>query len=151
MSTEDTKVEIPSEADVQAWLAQIDGRVAFGPAFFLTHLRAFVRDRCPDRSEGLPVVELHLETGETLDVCHVIGLANSWAALAVREGGGGAMRTELVPYRTIHRVTVRAGAPGPHIGFEQDHVPHLLKQAEMLSPEQALQIAARADEKGAAS
>ena len=63
----------------------IDLRSPFGPLFFLCHLGAFVRDRCPDPAESLPVVWLHLTDGDVLDLCHVIGLAADWAALAVRD------------------------------------------------------------------
>lgn len=83
----------------------------FGPDFFLTHLTAFVRDRCPDPSERLPAVQVHLRDGAMFSVCHVIGLAGSWTALAVDDrevAGVASMRTEIVPYQLIDRVTVRA-------------------------------------------
>jgi hypothetical protein len=38
---------------------------AFGPSFFLGHLGHFVRDRCPDPKENLPVVHAYLADGET--------------------------------------------------------------------------------------
>ncbi|MEK6606693.1 MAG: hypothetical protein AABZ30_03440 [Myxococcota bacterium] len=73
----------PSGADLGTLLAKIDARFPFGPLFFLTQLRGFVRDRCPDPAEGLPVVEVHLPSGEGLDVCHVLGVTPLWVALAV--------------------------------------------------------------------
>ena len=114
----------------------------FGPGFFLGQLRAFARDRCPDPSEGLPRVELHLATGEALDLCHVMGLAPCFVALAVRDGSGSEpqMRTEIVPYSFITRVTIRPlrGAGG-HVGFDLHHDPEILAQGD--SAEETLRAA----------
>lgn len=115
----------------------------FGPGFFLGQLRAFARDRCPDPAEGLPSVQVHLASGEVLDLCHVVGLGPAFVALAVREGEGEAMRmrTELVPYRLIARVSI--GSPGGrHVGFEADRAPRMLATHGPLSPEAALGRAA---------
>lgn len=124
-------------------MATIDARVPFGPGFFLTHLRAFARDRCPDPSEALPLVEIHLDNGLTLDVCHVIGVTPFWVVLAVREAKSARerpMRTELVPYVTIARVTIRPLPPGEaHIGFDREHQPLVIETA---SPEKILERAA---------
>lgn len=119
--------------------------VPFGPSFFLGPLRAFARERCPDPQEGLPAVELHLATGETLDLCHVAGLAPGFAALAVRERcgveGPVRMRTELVPYGLIARVTVRpSSGDAPRLGFDVEHAPRILTKS--LTPEDALRAAA---------
>ncbi|MCI0574232.1 MAG: hypothetical protein L0Y66_26170 [Myxococcaceae bacterium] len=114
----------------------------FGPAFFLTHLGAFVRQQCPDLGEGLPFVHLHLVSGEVLDLCHIIGLTPLFIALAVYEEAVGEdsriMRTELVPYELFVRVTIHvAEARGPRIGFHQESPP-----AFRATPEEALQVAA---------
>ncbi len=125
----------------------------FGPGFFLGQLRAFARDRCPDPAEMLPAVELHLASGQVLDVCHVMGLAPSYVALAVREAPctgthDGSMRTELVPYGLITRVTIRAVRPaGPHVGFSAVHSPHVIGQDR--SPEAALKAASGAPDRSA--
>ncbi len=142
-------VEPGTPAD-ESPLALLDTRCQFGPLFFLRHLGAFVRERCPDPSEGLPIVLLHLVDGEVLDVCHAIGLAPGWAALAVndteRSPETKMMRTELVPYETIHRVTIRSVRPAEvHVGFAQDQVPQVLSAAtaaDIRSPEAALRAAA---------
>lgn len=68
-----------------AALAEMLREPPFGPGLFLGQLVAFVRDRCPDPSEGLPVVEVHLADGEVLDLCHIIGATPHWVALAVNE------------------------------------------------------------------
>ncbi len=102
---------------------------AFGPLFFLTQLRAFVRDRCPRPEEELPVVTVRLATGESLDLCHVVGVGPRCAVLAVhdraaRGGDEGRMRTEFVPYGLIARVAISArGAGGSGIGFQLSHEP----------------------------
>lgn len=129
--------------------AELLSRAPFGPGFFLGQLRAFARERCPDPGEMLPCVELHLATGEVLDLCHVMGLAPAFVALAVREARGGsgaegaAMRTELVPYAFITRVTIRpVRGAGPHVGFNPEHAPEVLPQAR--TPEETLRAAAGA-------
>lgn len=107
---------------LSALMAAVDARVPFGPAFFSTRLRAFVRDRCPDPSEALPIVEIALDTGEVIDVC---GLAPLWLALAARAPAQfreTPMRTELVPYATIRRVSIRPVRPGATpMGFDREH------------------------------
>jgi hypothetical protein len=125
-------------------LSQLSLRFPFGPAFFVSHLGAFVRDRCPNPEEHLPLVEVHLQNGELLRVCHVIGLSPRWVALAVREGekAGGAMRTELVPYEVICRVTIRPIQPGRQVaGFGQADIPPFFTGE--IAPEATLAAAAR--------
>lgn len=128
--------QLERDRSLREALGRVDAMVPFGPAFFLTQLAAFVRDRCPDPAEGLPHVQIHLFGGELLDVCHVIGLGPSWTALAVFENDG-TMRTELVPYGAIVRVTVRSGPEDGRVGFKQGREPVL-----PMSPEEALRTAA---------
>jgi hypothetical protein len=106
----------------------------FDAAFFSSHLRALVRDRCPNPDETMPAVAIHLATDDVLEVCHVIGLAATWFALAVydkaEEGGARSMRTELVPYAAIMRITIWRTSPGiPRIGFDPDHPPVAIEKA----------------------
>jgi hypothetical protein len=121
----------------------------FGPGFFLGQLRAFARECCPSHLEPLPSVFIHLATGEVLGLCHVMGLAPTFVALAVyveARGSGTnsmAMRTELVPYTLIARVTIRPREDGDaHVGFDAGFEPRLLAQTP--SPEEMLAAAARA-------
>ena len=116
----------------------------FGPGFFLGQLRAFARDGCPDPAEGLPTVHVHLATGDVLDLCHIVGLGASFVALAVREAEGEPrrMRTELVPYQLVARVTIRPPGGGGHVGFDVDHAPRVLRGGRALTPEAALVKAA---------
>lgn len=104
---------------------------AFGPSFFVGQLRAFIRARCPDPSEALPSVQLHLAEGDILEVCHIIGLAPRWLALAAiemeRSVASPRMRTEIIPYWHITRITVRPVRPEPGlVGFAVDHRPERL-------------------------
>lgn len=111
-------------------LEECERRFAFGPVFFLTHLRAFVRDHCPSPADGLPAVELALADGARLQLCHVIGVAPAWVALAVidEDGvGGRPMRTEFVPYASIARIGIRPPrGEDPDIGFSQSGPPTIL-------------------------
>lgn len=111
-------------------LARADAACAFGPSFFLTSLKRFVRDNCPSPREKLPVVELRLVSGETLLLCHVIGVSARWVMLAVVDNTTihrGGMSVEFVPYELICGVSVRAGqAEGEAIGFAQTRVPDVI-------------------------
>jgi hypothetical protein len=110
----------------------------FGPSFFLGHLARFVRNHCPDSNENLPLVELRLANGETIVLCHVIGVAPRWVMLAIREakGEGGGMAIELIPYELICSVCIRSlDAKGRAIGFAQTRAP------EIIAPETILRAA----------
>lgn len=133
MSTED-----PAEAG-----PTVVASYPFGPEFFLEHLRAFARDHCPDPAEGLPRVLVHLVSGEQLELCHVIGLAPGFVALAVRESAADShvMRTELVPYACLARLTIRPSADETkQVGFNTEHAPRLIRP--VASPERVLSLAA---------
>lgn len=121
----------------------------FGPVFFLGQLGAFVRERCPEPGEGLPVVEIHVADGEVLDLCHVMGVAPAWVALAVNDlearENEPRMRTELVPYARIVQVTVRSSrAEKPDMGFNDRGANPLFQNGATcsVSPEAALRAAA---------
>ncbi len=124
----------------------LESRWVFGPIFFLHQLAAFVRDRCPDPREGLPAVRLHLGDGEVLDVCHIIGVTPTWLAVAVNESekpsGASPMRTEIVPYGMVARVSIRpAQSAEPHIGFDITRRPEVVPSVSelgVMTPEEAL-------------
>ncbi len=61
-----------------AAFARFDVACTFGPSFCLGQLGRFVRDRCPDPNEHLPVVQVHLADGEPLDIHHIIGVSPRW-------------------------------------------------------------------------
>jgi hypothetical protein len=117
----------------------------FGPSFFMGHLGRFVRDRCPDPKENLPLVQLRLADGETLDVCHIIGVSPRWVMLAVRDAAShqDGMAIELVPYELVRRVCIRTRrAEGASIGFNQTRSP------EIIAPETLLRAAMSPDHNG---
>ncbi len=142
----------PKPKNLEAAMRAIEAGVPFGPGFFLKQLGAFLRDRCPDPEANLPGLYLHLADGEVLDVCHIIGIAPGWVALAVRQkdrqSSESTMRTELVPYSMVVRVTIRAGQHGEaHIGFDLGREPSMVTATgpkAALSPEQALMAVAGA-------
>ena len=129
-----------SEEHTQAATAfmRADLTCAFGPSFFLGQLGRFVRDRCPDPTENLPTVEVRLVDGETLDVCHIIGVSPRWVMLAVRDTAShrDEMAIKLVPYETIQRVGISTRrAEGSSIGFSQ------MRPPEIITPETLLRTA----------
>ncbi|MEK7330973.1 MAG: hypothetical protein AAB113_09235 [Candidatus Eisenbacteria bacterium] len=141
--------ELTPEQLEHAALAEATVRHPFGPGFFLTQLRAFACQDCPDPAVGLPVVEIHLVDCDVLDLCHIIGVTPSWVALAVNEtesaAGKPRIRTEFVPYETIARVTIRAMRElAPHLGFEHGRVPRVLSAQPRpeMTPEAAIRAAA---------
>lgn len=119
-------------------------RVAFGPAFFVEQLAAFLRDHCPAPAERLPHVELVLASGDAISICHVIAVGPRWCAVAARvhDGHAAEMHVELVPYEMIVRVTI--GPPVARsrgIGFDQCAPPIVVEEAPV-SPELSLAAAA---------
>lgn len=145
--TEDQALDADADgrAQVSSAFARADLSSAFGPSFFLTCLGRFVRDQCPDSRESLPVVELRLGGGETLVLCHVIGVSPRWAMLAVldtRDHRGG-MAVEFVPYELICGVSIRTReGEGSSIGFSQTSEPEILAPETLLHAAMAPESAA---------
>jgi hypothetical protein len=129
MEDRNLHAEPDSPADASSAFARADLAYPFGPSFFMTCLGRFVRDHCPERGEDLPVVELRLGGGESLLLCHVIGVASRWVMLAVidtRDHRGG-MAVEFVPYELICGVSIRTGRlDGDAIGFSQTRAPEII-------------------------
>lgn len=108
---------------------------AFGPSFFLGQLGRFVRDRCPDPTEDLPTVHVHLADGASLDVCHIIGVSPRWVMLAVydEDSHRDGMAIELVPYELIRRVAIATRrAEATSIGFSQPRPPEIVAPIALL-------------------
>ena len=141
-------------------LTAADQRAYFGPLFFMQHLRGLVRDRCPEPADGIPSVQIHLMDGEALDVCHIIGVAPGWIALAVHEEAmsdrPSQLRTELVPYPVIARISIQTTRhEGAHpIGFNATSEPALygsISSGAAMTPEDALRALAGTPVTAAAS
>lgn len=122
-------------------LLQTDARCPFGPRFFLRQLGAFVRERCPDSSEQLPHVDLWVH-GEPIAVCHVMAIAPRWVAVAASaDHERMEMRTEIIVYESIGRVTISGASAGRRgIGFRQEQRAEIIVE-EALSPEGAMAAA----------
>ena len=114
--------------------AAADGNAYFGPSFFVSHLGALVRANCPTAEERVGIVEVHLVGGDVLEVCHIVSLSPQWVALAVFDdrrdaSAGDQMRTELIAYPCIARVTIRSvPRSSGRIGFGQDAPPQVSVQ-----------------------
>jgi hypothetical protein len=143
----ENQVAEPGDA-LNALLASVSASQPFGPAFFLSQLRGLVRDHCPAPGE-LPRVEVHLQSGESLEVCHVVGLAPLFLAVAVAETAHPtSMRLEIFPYQAISRVTISSSGREPKgMGFDVDHRPAALAE-QTTSAEALLSIAAQSPRGG---
>ncbi|MBZ5558318.1 MAG: hypothetical protein LAO77_13690 [Acidobacteriia bacterium] len=116
-------------------LARADSSCTFGPSFFLGQLGGFVRDHCPTPDEHLPMVQILLADGRTLDLCHIIGVSPRWVMLAVGDATGrqGEMAIELVPFEMIHGVRIRTRHDeGSTVGFAQHHAPSVIAAETLL-------------------
>lgn len=122
-------------------LLRIDHQLPFGPRFFLVQLAAFVRDRCPETSERLPHVDLWVQGGP-IAVCHIVAVAPRWVAVAaLADHEHGEMRTEILVYESISRVTISgADLDSRAIGFDRSRRPAFVEDSG-LSPEEALAAA----------
>lgn len=136
MSETDTRTASEAErAEAVAAFAQVDLTCTFGPSFFLSHLGRFVRDHCPDPKENLPMVQIRLADGATLDLCHIIGVSHRWVMFAVRDAATrqDGMAIELVPFELIRGVAIRPRhAEGGSVGFAQTRSPEIIAAENLL-------------------
>lgn len=131
----ETRASGPEGTQAAAAFMKADLACPFGPSFFMGHLGRFVRERCPDPTENLPLVQVHLVDGETLDVCHIIGVSPHWVMLAIRDGAShrDEMSLALVPYETIKRVSISTRrTEGSSIGFSQIQPPSIITPETLL-------------------
>lgn len=93
----------------------------FGPAFFAMVLTERVRAACDGQPDHVPVVELQLADGLTLDLCHIPGVQAQWLAVQAYRDRETCQEMDLVfvPYGLITRVTVSMWQPSQRpIGFQ---------------------------------
>ena len=99
----------------------------FGPTFFATVLVDRVRALCDGHPGEVPVVELQLADGLTLDMCHVPAVQAEWVAVEAYRDRETCEDMDLVfvPYGFITRVTLSMWHPGQRpIGFDlRRHTP----------------------------
>lgn len=84
------------------------GGPPFGPEFFTTVLAERVTAACDGRPEEVPVVELHLADGYTLDLCSIPAVGPGWLAAEAYRDKETCEEMDLmfVPYALVTRVTV---------------------------------------------
>lgn len=133
-STHPTKepTDATASASVMAAFRQVDIACMFGPSFFLDQLGHFVREQCPAPEDELPLVQVTLADGDTLDVCHIRAVSLRWVMFAVQpsEPPEKTMVTEFVPYELIRRVRIRPRRHGDTaIGFAQGVPPELVEMS----------------------
>lgn len=121
--------------DATIAFTRADVACTFGPSFFLGYLARFVRDHCPDPKENLPMVEVRLADGESLDLCHIIGVSPRWVMLAVRDAASHQhdMGIEIVPFELVRRVSIRTRhTEGASAGFAQSRAPEIIGAETLL-------------------
>lgn len=93
----------------------------FDANFYRMVLPESVRQACQGQPEHVPVVELHLPDGLTLDVCHIETLANTWLAVVYYRNPNedNEVDTAFLPYPLVQWVAVSVHPPHVrHIGFD---------------------------------
>lgn len=116
-----TETEAPEGGDERELSRLLAVGPPFGPAFFATVLADRVRAACEGQPDHVPVVELQLADGLTLDLCHVPGTGPQWAAVQAYRDRETCEEMDLVfvPYALITRVTVSMWHPNQRpIGFQ---------------------------------
>lgn len=132
---ETSDVNESERTEAAAALMAVDRTCAFGPIFFLRQLGRFVRDHCPDPKEHLPLVQIRLENGLILDLCHIVGVSPRWVVLAVRDRAShpAEMAIEIVPFHQIQGVRIHTrrdeGAP---VGFSQGASPAIMSAEALI-------------------
>ena len=95
----------------------------FDSQFFAQILPQHVRSLVQRHQGKVPVLELHLAGGVTLDLCHVIRLADTWVAVAhfCRDDPEDNTDVAFIPYQTIARVTISMRDTAERrIGFDSE-------------------------------
>ena len=121
--------------EAAATFTRADRTSMFGPSFFLRQLGRFVRDHCPSPEEHLPMIEIRLADGQTLDLCHIVGVSPHWVMLAVRDAASRQhdMAIELVPFEMVRGVRIHTRhAEGGAVGFSQHHPPVIIEAERLL-------------------
>jgi hypothetical protein len=122
-------------ASSQEAFDRADDAHAFGPSFFLHHLNRFVRDRCPETSEDLPLVQIRLGDGSILEICHIVSVSPRWVMVAIDDPASTRDRVSVVfvPYESIRRIDITTRqAAGDAIGFSQRVEPKLVAPEALL-------------------
>ncbi len=98
----------------------MDG-IMFDGQFYQAVLSEAVRQQCQMSPGHVPVVELHLADGSTLDLCHIVSLAPTWFAVAYfrNPAEGDEVEQALLPYPLVQWITLSVHPPHLRpIGFD---------------------------------
>ena len=101
----------------------------FDSAFYTTVFPQLVQQECRRQAEKVAVVELLLGDGGTLDICHVLQLADKWLAVAFFRDPKTCedMDMAFLPYELVARVTVSFHSPQTRkLGFSVEGGPATL-------------------------
>lgn len=92
----------------------------FGPDFYVTVLPDRVMSQCQGDPNSVPVVNLNLANGRTLDLCHITHLTDRWMAVQYFRDSENCddMDVAFLPYDLVMMVTVSVHHSGERpIGF----------------------------------
>lgn len=93
----------------------------FGRDFFATVFADRVRAMCEGDPDRVPVVQLDLADGSTLDLCHIEALSSSWMAVMAYRDQATCETMDLlfVPYALVLKVRVSAEQTAERrVGFQ---------------------------------
>ncbi len=80
-------------------------------------------------------LEIRLADGQTLDLCHIVGVSPHWVMLAVRDAASRQhdMAIEFVPFEMVRGVRIHTRhAEGGAVGFSQHHPPVIIEAERLL-------------------
>lgn len=98
----------------------------FDRTFYRGALPERVEQQCAMKTGQIPVVELRLADGATLDICHIVHLAEPWFAVAYYRDAANCDDMDLVflPYQAVTRVALSMHDPrSRRLGFKLEHEP----------------------------
>jgi hypothetical protein len=98
----------------------------FDRQFFSTILPEHVRAEVAANSGKVPIIELYLNSGAVLDLCHVVRLSDAWLAVAhfCHDDTPEETGVAFLPYGTILRVALTMRDENERqIGFSMSNPP----------------------------
>jgi hypothetical protein len=116
--------------------------MVFDAQFYRTALAEYVtQQQCRIPSGHVPVLQLSLADGGTLDICHIIALADTWLSVAYFRDPfqDDETDTAFLPYGLVQRILLSAHSPSVRrIGFD------ITRSAKALAPPPASALPASA-------
>jgi hypothetical protein len=116
----------------------------FDGRFYQAVLPDAVKQQCQMNPGHVPVVELHLADGTTLDLCHIVAFGPTWFAVAYfrNPAEGDEVEQALLPYPLVQWITLSAHPPQVrHIGFDVERSV-AATQLEPVAPPTSLEVPA---------